>query len=60
MIEQKTVKFEKDGVVIEGITYLIPPNPEEGYNCGYSIFVPKNCEQNTTLIMHSCIMYQFI
>lgn len=54
MIEQKNVKFEKDGVVIEGITYLIPPNPEEGYNCGYSIFVPKNCEQNTTLIMHSC------
>lgn len=42
MIEQKTVRFEKDGIVIEGITYLIPPNPEEGYNCGYSIFVLKN------------------
>lgn len=54
MIEQKAVRFEKDGIVIEGITYLIPPNPEEGFRCGYSIFVPKNSEQNTTLIMHSC------
>ncbi len=54
MIESKKVKFEKNNTVIDGTTYLIPPNPNEGYKCGYSIFVPKNCEQNTTLIMHSC------
>lgn len=54
MIEEKKVKFEGNGIVIEGTTYLIPPNPEMGYNCGYSIFIPKNCKQDTTLIMHSC------
>ncbi len=52
--EQKEIKFEKDDIVIEGTTYLIPPNPEAGYNCGFSIFVPKNCDKDTTLIMHSC------
>lgn len=54
MIEEKKVRFEDKGILIEGTTYLIPPNPEMEYNCGYSIFVPKNCEVNTTLIMHSC------
>ncbi|MDE5539848.1 MAG: hypothetical protein K2J20_05125 [Bacilli bacterium] len=54
MIEQKEVKFENDGILIEGTTYIIPPNHEFGYNCGYSIFVPKKCEKNTTLLMHSC------
>ena len=32
MIEEKKVKFEGNGIVIEGTTYLIPPNPEMGYN----------------------------
>ncbi len=54
MIEQKEIKFEKDGMIIEGVTYIVPSNPKSGYNCGYSIFVPKNCEKNTTLLMHSC------
>lgn len=54
MIEEKSVKFEGNGYVIEGTTYLIPPNPEMGYVCGYSIFVPKDCQKDTTLIMHSC------
>ena len=54
MIEEKNVKFEFNGIVIEGTTYLIPPNPEKGYVCGYSIFVPKDCQKDTTLIMHSC------
>lgn len=54
MIEEKNVRFEGNGVLIEGTTYLIPPNPKMGYLCGYSIFVPKGCEQDTTLIMHSC------
>lgn len=54
MVEQKEVKFEKNGIVIEGITYLISPSLQYGHNCGYSIFVPKNCEKDTTLIMHSC------
>lgn len=54
MVEQKEVRFESNGMVIEGITYILPPNPEYGYNCGFSVFVPKNCEKDTTLIMHSC------
>lgn len=53
-MEKKEVKFEMNGIVIEGTTYLIPPSLEMGYACGYSIFVPKNCERDTTLIMHSC------
>ncbi len=54
MMEQKPVKFTMRDIVIEGMTYLLPPNPEEGYSCGYSVFVPKDCENHTTLIMHSC------
>ena len=54
MIEEKQVRFELNGILIEGITYLIPPNPEMGYTCGYSVFIPKNCQKDTTLIMHSC------
>lgn len=54
MIENKQVKFEINGVLIEGTTYLIPPNPEYGYNCGFSIFVPLGCDKDTTLIMSSC------
>lgn len=54
MVEEKQVRFEINGILIEGTTYLIPPNPEMGYTCGYSVFVPKNCEKDTTLIMHSC------
>ena len=54
MVEQYEVKFEREGILIEGITYIIPPSIELGYNCGYSIFVPKNCDKNTTILMHSC------
>lgn len=50
MVEKKEIK----GSVIEGTVYIMPPSPENGYACGYSIFVPKNCNQNTTLLMHSC------
>ena len=54
MVENIDVKFQSGDLVIEGTTYIIPPNPELGYACGYSIFVPKGCEKNTTLLMHSC------
>ena len=54
MVENIDVKFQSGDLVIEGTTYIIPPNPELGYACGYSIFVPKGCEVNTTLLMHSC------
>ncbi len=45
MIEAKNVMFKKNDIVIEGTTYLIPPNPQNGFNCGYSVFVPKNWKQ---------------
>lgn len=54
MIEKKDIKFEGVNILIEGTIYIMPPSPENGYACGYSIFVPKECEQNTTLIMHCC------
>lgn len=54
MIEQKEIKFERGEFSIEGRTYIIPSCPELGFSCGYSIFVPKNCDKNTTLLMHCC------
>lgn len=54
MIEKKEVNFERNGIIIQGTTYLLPPYTQKGYRCGISIFVPKNCERNTTLLMHSC------
>ena len=60
MIEEKQVimKDPKTGVLAyEGTTYIIPPNPEMGYTCGYSIFVPKNCETDTTLLITCFISF---
>ena len=54
MIEEKKVKFDRGDFVTEGTTYIIPPNPEKGFLCGFSVFVPKDCETDTTLILHSC------
>ena len=53
-MEKKRVRFEKDNFLIEGDVYLLDANSQHGYNCGISIFIPKNCQQNTTLLMHSC------
>lgn len=52
MIEEKSVRFEGNGILIEGTTYLLPPG--DGYRCGFSIFVPKNCDVDTTLLFHCC------
>ena len=52
MIEEKQIYFKNKDIIIEGTTYLIPPNPKKGYTCGYSIFVPKRCKKDTSLIMH--------
>lgn len=55
MYEKKDVYIKLTyNIIIEGTTYLIPPNPEYGYLCGYSLFIPKGCEKDTTLIVHSC------
>lgn len=54
MVEQKEVKFVRDAVLIEGTIYIVSPNPDLGYNLEYSIFVPKKCENNTTLLLHCC------
>lgn len=53
MIE-KQVYFERNGIVIEGTTYILPKNEEKGYNFEIAVFVPKNCKQDTTLLMRSC------
>lgn len=39
---------------IKGKVYIMPPNPEKGFNCGYSLFVPDECQPDTTLLVHSC------
>lgn len=54
MIESKEIKFVSNGFAIEGTTYIIPGNIENGYTCGFAIFIPKDCEKDTTMIMHSC------
>lgn len=53
-LEQHNVSFEKDGLKIEGTTYIIPPSVENDYQCGFSLFVPSECENETTLLVHSC------
>lgn len=38
---------------IKGKIYFIPPNPDKGFNFGYSIFIPEGCQTNTTLLFHA-------
>ena len=45
----------KDGtIVIKGKVYILPPNAQNGYKCGYSLFIPNGCQVDTTLIVHCC------
>lgn len=39
---------------IKGKVYIISPNKEKGFNCGYSLFIPERCERSTTLLVHCC------
>lgn len=39
---------------IKGKVYIMSPNPEKGFKCGYSLFVPYMCQPDTTLLVHSC------
>lgn len=39
---------------IKGKVYIISPNSEKGFNCGYSLFVPEGCQLDTTLLVHAC------
>lgn len=54
MIVEKNIKFERGDFITEGTTYIISPNHEKGFLCGYAVFVPKDGETDTTLILHSC------
>lgn len=55
MFEEKNILYEgKYGIKVEGKIYIVPPNPSLGYNCGFSLFIPKNCQEDTTLLVHSC------
>ena len=39
---------------IKGRLYIMPPYPERGIRCGYSLFIPEECETDTTLLVHCC------
>lgn len=56
MLEEKEIYFENPDhdIKIEGKVYIIPPNPKLGYNCGFSLFIPKECQKDTTLLVHCC------
>lgn len=38
---------------IRGKIYFIPPNPDKGFNFGYSLFIPEGCQTNTSLLFHT-------
>lgn len=53
MINNEINKIEtihKEGY---GKVYFIPPD-NEGFFCGYSLFIPEGCNMDTTLLVHSC------
>lgn len=37
-----------------GTVYIVLPNSEKGFNCGYSLFIPTGCNIDTTLLVHCC------
>ena len=37
-----------------GTVYIVLPNTEKGFNCGYSLFIPTGCNIDTTLLVHCC------
>lgn len=37
-----------------GTVYFIPPNERLGYKCGFSLYIPKDCSLDTTLLVHAC------
>ena len=39
---------------IKGKLYIMPSAPERGFKCGYSLFVPEECQKDTTLLVHCC------
>lgn len=46
------VDINQNGIKIKGTVYISPS--KYGSYCGYAVFIPDNCEKDTTLIMHSC------
>ena len=39
---------------IKGKLYIMPSFPEAGFRCGYSLFIPEECQTDTTLLVHCC------
>lgn len=56
MIEEKEIYFERPeyDIKIAGKVYVIPPNPSMRYNCGFSLFIPDECQKDTSLLVHCC------
>ena len=39
---------------VKGKIYIMPPNEDKGFRCGYSMFIPDGCQLDTTLLVHCC------
>lgn len=55
MIEKYEINISNEYVNnLNGTVYIIPSNSEKGYNCAYSLFIPKDCQVDTTLLVNCC------
>ena len=50
-MEKKIINFSQSG--IKGTMYYIEPD-NINYHFGYKLFIPENCKNNTTLLVHAC------
>lgn len=39
---------------LKGQTFIFPADPDKGFNCEYSLFIPDGCQFDTTLLMYGC------
>ncbi len=49
MIKLKDINYERIGV--KGELFLVEENPNEGFNFPYTLFIPENVDENTSLIV---------
>lgn len=51
-MEQYKVNFKRE-IDITGTTYIIAAKKELGFLCDYALFIPDNCNTDTTLLVHA-------
>ena len=55
MIEEHSLYFQKDEKEkIDGTVYIIPGNPDKGFNFNYAVYIPTTIDEYTSLLMYSC------